>query len=80
MLHSEKIGVLTRPNHFTKDWALIKLYEEKIYWSSFEGNRVYIDMFIYIHLFFYLLSGSSLVTFSICCSPSITFLFSTGGW
>jgi len=30
VLHSEKIQVSVEPHKFTKDWALIELYEEKI--------------------------------------------------
>ncbi|KAI5779857.1 hypothetical protein DFH27DRAFT_644520 [Peziza echinospora] len=42
VLHSEKIGFSVKPHGFTKDWALIELYDEKIDWSTFSGNKVYI--------------------------------------
>jgi hypothetical protein len=42
VLHSEKIEVSVEPYGFTKDWALIELYEEKIDWPSFKGNKVYV--------------------------------------
>ncbi|PWW76363.1 hypothetical protein C7212DRAFT_351499 [Tuber magnatum] len=42
VLHSEKIEVSAKPHGFTKDWALIELYNTKIDWSTFKGNKVYI--------------------------------------
>ncbi|KAH8113198.1 hypothetical protein DFH11DRAFT_367544 [Phellopilus nigrolimitatus] len=42
VLHSEKIEVSVDPHGFTKDWALIELYNEKIDWASFKGNKVYV--------------------------------------
>ncbi|KAK7025496.1 hypothetical protein VNI00_015930 [Paramarasmius palmivorus] len=42
VLHVEPITVSDGPHHFTSDWALIELYEEKIDWKSFKGNQVYI--------------------------------------
>ncbi|KZP24239.1 hypothetical protein FIBSPDRAFT_736125 [Athelia psychrophila] len=42
VLHSEKIEVSVEPHKFTKDWALIELYDEKIDWPTFRGNKVYI--------------------------------------
>ncbi|KAI0298529.1 hypothetical protein BC826DRAFT_1103029 [Russula brevipes] len=42
VLHSEKIEVSVEPHNFTKDWALIELYDEKIDWPTFKGNKVYI--------------------------------------
>lgn len=42
VLHSEKIEVSVGDCGFTKDWALIELYNEKIDWSSFKGNKVYV--------------------------------------
>jgi hypothetical protein len=44
VLHSEKIEVSVEPYNFTKDWALIELYEEKVDWSTFKGNKVYVGM------------------------------------
>ncbi len=44
---------------FTKDWALIELYDEKINWSTFKGNKVYIGVSLLIS------STSSLLAFSI---------------
>ncbi|KAG8894920.1 hypothetical protein FRB99_000911 [Tulasnella sp. 403] len=40
--HVEPIAVSDGPHQFTRDWALIELYEEKIDWDSFKGNKVYI--------------------------------------
>ena len=51
VLHSEKIGVSVEPYGFTQDWALIELYEEKIDWSNFTGNKVYIGMYFSISLY-----------------------------
>ncbi|KAG0642415.1 hypothetical protein HOY80DRAFT_881744 [Tuber brumale] len=42
ILHSEKIESSVKPYGFNKDWALIELYDEKIDWSTFKGNKVYI--------------------------------------
>jgi len=42
VLHSEKIEVSVEPLKFTKDWALIELYNEMIDWATFKGNKVYI--------------------------------------
>ncbi|KAJ7147595.1 hypothetical protein C8R43DRAFT_889571 [Mycena crocata] len=42
VLHSEKIEVSVESHGFTKDWALIELYNEKIDWASFKGNKVYV--------------------------------------
>ncbi|KAH9015502.1 hypothetical protein EDB84DRAFT_1671037 [Lactarius hengduanensis] len=42
VLHSERIEVSVKPHSFTKDWGLIELYEEKIDWSTFQGNKVYV--------------------------------------
>lgn len=40
--HSENIEVSDGPHNFTKDWALIELYDKKIDWATFKGNKVYI--------------------------------------
>ncbi|KAJ7781877.1 hypothetical protein DFH07DRAFT_949569 [Mycena maculata] len=42
VLHSEKIEVSVDPHGFIKDWALIELYNEKIDWAGFKGNKVYV--------------------------------------
>ena len=42
VLHSEKIEVSVDLYGFTKDWALIELYDKKIDWATFKGNKVYI--------------------------------------
>ncbi|KAI0054306.1 hypothetical protein BV25DRAFT_1996433 [Artomyces pyxidatus] len=42
VLHVEPIAVGDGPHQFTRDWALIELYEEKIVWDSFKGNKVYV--------------------------------------
>lgn len=44
LLHSEKIEVSVEPCKFTKDWALIELYGEKIDWPTFKGNKIYIGV------------------------------------
>lgn len=41
VLHAEKIEV-SEPHKFTNDWALIELYNDKIDWSSFKGNKVFV--------------------------------------
>jgi hypothetical protein len=50
VLHSEKIEVAVKPHGFTNDWALIERYEEKIDWSTFMGNKVYVGMSFSISL------------------------------
>ncbi|KAM5540847.1 hypothetical protein V8D89_005491 [Ganoderma adspersum] len=40
--HVEPIAVHVEPSHFTRDWALIELYEEKFDWTTFRGNKVYV--------------------------------------
>jgi hypothetical protein len=45
VLHAKPVTVSDGPHQFTCDWALIELYEEKIDWGSFKGNKVYIGMF-----------------------------------
>lgn len=50
LLHFEKIEVSARAYGFTKDWALIELYDEKIDWSSFKLNKVYVGKFFSISL------------------------------
>ena len=42
VLHSEKIEVSVDPYGFTKDWALIELYDQKIDWGTFKGNKIYV--------------------------------------
>ncbi|KAI6145484.1 hypothetical protein BKA82DRAFT_129538 [Pisolithus tinctorius] len=42
VLHVEPIAVGDEPHQFTHDWALVELYEEKISWDSFKGNKVYV--------------------------------------
>lgn len=41
VLHVEPIAVSDGPHQFTRAWALIELYEEKIDWGSLKGNKVY---------------------------------------
>ncbi|PUU72514.1 hypothetical protein B9Z19DRAFT_1104352 [Tuber borchii] len=41
LLHSEKMKLGAKPCGFTEDWALIELYEERIDWNTFKGNKVY---------------------------------------
>ncbi|KAL4251294.1 hypothetical protein ABKN59_006725 [Abortiporus biennis] len=42
VLHSEKIEVSAAPCGFTRDWALIELYKNKIDWATFRGNKVWV--------------------------------------
>ncbi|KAK6343608.1 hypothetical protein TWF730_011199 [Orbilia blumenaviensis] len=42
VLHSEIIKVSAEPHGFTQDWALVQLYDDKIDWSTFQGNKVYV--------------------------------------
>jgi hypothetical protein len=50
VLHSEKIEVSAEPYNFTKDWALIELFNEKIDWFTFRGNKIYVGMSFSISL------------------------------
>ena len=45
ILHADPISVSNKPHGFTLDWAFIELYNEKIDWDTFPGNKVYIGMF-----------------------------------
>lgn len=45
VLHVEPIAVSDESHKFTRDWALIELYEERINWDSFKGNKVYVGTF-----------------------------------
>ncbi|KAF9783224.1 hypothetical protein BJ322DRAFT_1110106 [Thelephora terrestris] len=42
VLHSEKIEVSAEPYKFTNDWALIELYNDKIDWTTFKGNKLWV--------------------------------------
>ncbi|KAN0093375.1 hypothetical protein V8E55_004159 [Tylopilus felleus] len=42
VLHCEPIEASSGPNGFTKDWALIELYDDMIDWDTFRGNQVYV--------------------------------------
>jgi len=42
VLHAEPIAVSDGHNGFTRDWAFIQLYNEKIDWETFPGNKVYV--------------------------------------
>jgi hypothetical protein len=44
VIHVEPIDVNVAPHGFTRDWALIKLYD-KFDWATFLGNKVYLGMF-----------------------------------
>ena len=61
VLHSEKIGVDVQPCGYTEDWALIEIYQDKINWSTFQGNKVYVGMFSFYILFS--ISSSSYIFF-----------------
>lgn len=41
----EPIDVNVAPNGFTRDWALIELYNDKFDWATFKGNKVYVGRF-----------------------------------
>ncbi|KAI0345010.1 hypothetical protein BDW22DRAFT_1405842 [Trametopsis cervina] len=40
VLHSTKIE--SKPYSFTQDWALIELYNDKIDWTTFQGNKLWL--------------------------------------
>ncbi|PWW76389.1 hypothetical protein C7212DRAFT_357331 [Tuber magnatum] len=42
VLHAEPIEISDAPHRFTCDWALVQLYNEKIDWATFPGNKVFI--------------------------------------
>ncbi|PWW80501.1 hypothetical protein C7212DRAFT_361520 [Tuber magnatum] len=42
VLHAEPITISDGPHRFTRDWAFVQLYPEKIDWATFLGNKVYI--------------------------------------
>lgn len=42
VVHAPAIAVDDGPKHFTRDWALIDLYRDKVDWDTFQGNKVYI--------------------------------------
>ena len=45
VVHAPAIAVDDGPKHFTRDWALIDLYRDKIDWNAFQGNKVYVGTF-----------------------------------
>lgn len=59
VLHSEKIDVSVKQG-FTNDWAFVELYRDKIDWTTFKGNKVFIGMSFCLPLVF-----PSLTSFSI---------------
>ncbi|KAI6023579.1 hypothetical protein BKA83DRAFT_4261450 [Pisolithus microcarpus] len=42
VVHVEPITANHAPHGFTRDWALIELYNDKFDWDKFPGNRVYL--------------------------------------
>jgi len=50
VLHCEPIEASSGPNGFTKDWALIELYDDMIDWDTFRGNQVYVGTSL-LHVF-----------------------------
>ena len=46
VLHVEPIAISDGPHRFTRDWAFVQLYKEKIDWATFPGNKVYIGTFL----------------------------------
>ena len=51
VLHAEKIAVNVDPCGYTEDWALIELYENKIDWGTFKGNKVYVGTSLFSYPF-----------------------------
>ena len=45
VVHAPAIAIDDGPKHFTRDWALIDLYRDKIDWDTFRGNKVYVGVF-----------------------------------
>ena len=45
VVHTPPIDVADSPRPFSRDWALINLYRDKIDWNTFQGNKVYIGTF-----------------------------------
>ena len=45
VLHAEPIAISNEPPKFICDWALVELYDSKIDWGSFKGNKVYVGTF-----------------------------------
>lgn len=45
VLHAEPIAIGNEPHKFICDWALVELYDSKIDWDSFKGNKVYVGTF-----------------------------------
>jgi hypothetical protein len=42
VIHVEPIAIRVPPHGYTRDWALIELYNDKFDWSTFTGNKIYI--------------------------------------
>ena len=47
--HSPPISIGIGPTHFTEDWALIELHNEKIDWKNFKGNVIDLGTFSLPH-------------------------------
>ena len=45
VVHVEPIAVAVEPHRYTRDWALIELYNDKFDWDTFKGNKVYVGTF-----------------------------------
>ena len=45
VVHAPAIAIDDGPKRFTRDWALIDLYRDKIDWDTFRGNKVYVGVF-----------------------------------
>ena len=45
VVHAPAIAVDDGAGHFTRDWALIDLYRDKIDWDTFQGNNVFVGTF-----------------------------------
>ncbi len=66
VLHSEKIETVVEPHSYTRDWALIEVYNEMIDTSTFVGNKVYIGT-SFFHLVIFLSSVLADYYFSFLC-------------
>ena len=63
VVYAPAVTVADSPKHFTRDWALIDLYRDKIDWAIFQGNKVYVGTLpsylgntspVLVYFFFYI--------------------------
>ncbi|KAG8219464.1 hypothetical protein J3R82DRAFT_392 [Butyriboletus roseoflavus] len=45
VVHAPAVAVDDGPEYFTRDWALIDLYRDKIDWDTFKGIKIYVGTF-----------------------------------